>query len=70
MDAQSEFKIIEESLFFFAFLSIQVIWNLLERPLGSLRGSREVLFGVDVAQREGLGGYFQGLKLTERDNSH
>ena len=48
---------LKKPLVFITFLSIQVIWNLLEGPLGSLGGLREVLFGVDVAQREDLGGY-------------
>ena len=63
---QSHSKIIENKLFFIAFLSIQVIWNLSEGPLGSLGGPREVLFGVDIAQREDLGGYFRFLEKTAK----
>ena len=63
---QSHFKIIEKPLVFIAFLSIQVIWNLSEGTLGSLGGPREVLFGVDVAQREDLEGYVRFLQKTEK----
>ena len=63
---QSHSKIIEKTLVFIAFLSIQVIWNLSEGTLGSLGGPREVLFGVDVAQREDLEGYVRFLQTTEK----
>ena len=63
---QIHFKIIEKPLVFIAFLSIQVIWNLAEGTLGSLGGPREVLFGVDVAQREDLEGYVRFLQKTEK----
>ena len=63
---QNHSKIIEKPFVFIAFLSIQVIWNLLEGPLGILGGPREVLFGVDVAQREDLGGYFRFFQKTAK----
>ena len=62
---QSHFKIIEKQLIFIAYLSIGVIWNLSEGSWAALWGSREVLFGVDVAQREDLEGYFRFLQKTE-----
>ena len=34
--------------------------------MGSLGGPREVLFGVDVAQREDLEGYVRFLQKTEK----
>ena len=63
---QSHFKIIEKPLVFIAFLSIGVIWNLSGGSWAALWGPREVLFGVDVAQREDLEGYFRFLQKTEK----
>ena len=55
---RSHFKIIEKTMLFTSFLSIEVIWNLSGGSWAALWGPREVLFGVDVAQREDLKGYF------------
>ena len=63
---QSHFKIIEKPLVFIAFLNIEVIWKLSEGSWAALWGPREVLFGVDVAQREELSGYFRFLQKTEK----
>ena len=63
---QSNFKIIEKPLVFIAFLNIEVIWKLSEGSWAALWGPREVLFGVDVAQREELSGYFRFLQKTEK----
>ena len=58
---QSHFKTIEKRLGFIALLSIEVVWNLsgggARQPFGVL----EVLFGVDIAQKEDLGRYFRFL---------
>ena len=63
---RSHSKIIEKPFVFILFPSIQIIWHLSEGPLGSLGGPREVLFGVDVAQREDLEGYVRFLQTTEK----
>ena len=63
---QSHFKIIEKPLVFIAFLSIGFIWNLSGGSWAALWGPREVLFDVDVAQREDLEGYFRFLRKTEK----
>ena len=63
---QSDFKIIEYHAFLFAFLSIGVIWNLSGGSWAALWGPREVLFGVDVDQREDLEGDFWFLQKTEK----
>ena len=60
------FQIIEKPLVFIAFLSIGVIWNLSGGSWAALWGPREVLFGVDVAQREDLEGYVRFLQKTEK----
>ena len=59
---QSNFKIIEKPLVFIAFLSIGVIWYLSGGSQAAFWGPREVLLGVDVAQREVLGAYFRCLQ--------
>ena len=51
---------------FITFLSIGVIWNLSGGSWAALWGPQEVLFGVDVAQREDLKGYFRFLQKTEK----
>ena len=59
---QSHFKIIEKPLVFIAFLSLGVIWYLSGGSQAAFWGPREVLLGVDVAQREVLGAYFRCLQ--------
>ena len=59
---QSNFKIIEKPLVFIAFLSLGVIWYLSGGSQAAFWGPREVLLGVDVAQREVLGAYFRCLQ--------
>ena len=66
---QSNFKTIETPLFCFtAFPSIEVICKLSGESSAVLWGLQRVLVGVDIAQREELGGYFRSLQKTQRAN--
>ena len=42
------------------------IWKLSEGSWAALWGPQEVLFGVDVAQREELRGYYRFLQKTQK----
>ena len=66
---QSHFKITEKPLVVIAFLSIEVIWKLSEGSWPALWGARQVLFGVDVAQREDLEDTFGFCKRLKRVNA-
>ena len=51
---------------FHCILRFEVIWRLSEGSWAALWGPQEDLFGVDVAQREDLRGYFRFLQKTEK----
>ena len=62
----NHFKIIEKQFVFTAFLNIGTIWNVSGGSWADLWCPREVLFGVDVAQRDDLEGYFRFWQKTEK----